>query len=139
MEEEEMCNNNILSGTVESLTWTFQDGLASIFGDEMNIDLFSNQETYTNGTVCDRVTRISPWVFGRYKAEVGRIELSNPFSGDPDAKTITIFDPATNINIIIGGGYIEFTEVSETVVKGVMDISNGEDELCGPFELKICR
>lgn len=137
-EMEETCTNNILSGTVQELPWTFAAGVASIFDDEMNIDFYSTSETLTDGDVCQGVTRMSPYIFGRIKSEVGRTDLDNPFSGNPDAKSLTIFDPATNLNIIIGEGYIEILSVTDTKITGELNMGNGEEEVCGPFELEIC-
>ena len=117
-EMEDMCTNNILSGTVQDMPWSFAVGVADIFDDEMNIDFYSTSETLTNGDVCQGVTRMTPYIFGRIKSVVGRTDFDDPFSGNPDSKSITIFDPATNLNIIIGDGYLEVLSISDTKITG---------------------
>lgn len=130
------CSNQVLSGSIDEISFDYQGGVASVFDSEFNYDIYDVRETFDLNGICDGRTQDFVRMFGRLPLTEGRIDLS--FSGT-SGQTITFFNPDNFLNIIMSEGYVDIKSISSTEIVGFMDVDNGEDFACGDFTLTICQ
>jgi len=138
MEMVEECSVSEATGTIEGRDFNFQAGRVDESGGEIDISLYTEASTIDD--VCAFFGDDNVRVFGSLpNLDIGRTD----FFLEPDLSdgfTITLFDPATTTNVIITGGFIEITEVTDSEVIGFLDASDEftSDSICGTFVLTRC-
>jgi hypothetical protein len=125
-----------LSGKIENVAWTYEEGTADANGNTLSIDLFLDQ--------VDPVCELFGFpegnqVFFTVPNQVGVYELKFDFSGS-DNQTVTLFVPEEVLNIICSKGAIEILSISDTEVTGRIDARSDENNyINGNFTVVICN
>ncbi len=123
-----------LQGKIDGQNWTYAAGFAEdSFFEEGNLSIEMTNETYDNP--CDEFLLDGLKVFFDIEAQVGLKELK--FA--EDGQTITLFNPATSLNIILVEGAVEILSITTSEVSGRIDGRSDEDNFInGNFTVPYC-
>lgn len=129
------CSEEIATGIILEKPFTFQTGKATENAEgKLFFTMYSNDVNITD--VCNFSTPVlteSVSVRGSIpEVKVGKFDIG-------DDNSIWFFDNAEAYTAFVFDGFIELTEISETSVKGFMNLDAGDVEaICGTFELTLC-
>ncbi|UXX80457.1 hypothetical protein N7E81_05005 [Reichenbachiella carrageenanivorans] len=134
----------VAQGTINDKDWTLGSGYASSSSnDRLSINLFGKDFE----TPCDVFSDRGVLIFFTLDNKVGVTELKFDFDDLDNSKTATFLDPDAGgdfgpLNIIATEGAIEILSVTDSEVKGRLDIRNGGDNTSsvnGNFTIDICQ
>ena len=124
-----------LQGTIDGKPFEFGDGTVDtleIQGESLYFNLFDSGEPIDN--VCN-IFGFGEEVnlFFYVPVAVGVYELG------PQTRTVTLFDPAQTLNIIVSSGAVEILSISEDEVTGRIDARfDGNSSVNGNFSAVYC-
>lgn len=124
-----------LQGSIDGVDFNLGEAKAVISNGTISVDMFDTNEEIDD--VCTAFGGDEVRVFFSIPSEVGVTNLNLDFTS---GQTITLFNPATTLNIIAAEGAIEILTITETQVTGRIDARAGDgDQVNGNFTLTICN
>ncbi|MEQ9404929.1 MAG: hypothetical protein RIM99_15160 [Cyclobacteriaceae bacterium] len=126
-------------GSIEGNDFNFGSGKISDSNaeNELFIKLYDDSETFTDP--CDALG-LGEFVnvFFSIPKEVGLYELTASFSIDEEGQTVTLFNPATFLNIVASDGAVEILTITAEQITGRIDARLDNDFVNGNFTAIFC-
>lgn len=128
-------------GQLNGKNWTFASGDADFGDGKISIELGADDDYVP----CELFSISGPSIFFTIDNATGVTELVFDLEDFNNAKTATFYDPDEGdfgLNIIAVEGAIEILSISDTEVKGRLDIRDGDDNsssVNGNFTVTVCE
>lgn len=128
-------------GTINDKSWTFISGKALIRDGKLSVDLGADEDFVS----CESFHFNGSYIFFTLDEATGVSELKFDLNDFDNSQTATMYDPDEGdfgLNIIATEGAIEIISITDTEVKGRIDIRDGHDNsssVNGNFTVPICE